>query len=83
MGTQCLREEGILTPGRQVWAWTHAVRGITWMPGETDRKDYNVRSSRSAEQPSILFAQATRATQSGPPQQVKGRIPQVTEGVLT
>lgn len=37
MGAQCLGEGGILTPGLQVLVWTHAVRGITWMPGETER----------------------------------------------
>jgi hypothetical protein len=36
VGAQCLGEGGILTPGLQVLEWTHAVRGITWMPGETE-----------------------------------------------
>lgn len=67
MGAQCLGEGGILTPGLQVLVWTHAVRGLTWMPGETERIE--VSNYRSSEL-SALFAHGTKATQSRPSWQV-------------
>lgn len=74
VGTQCLGEEGILTPGLQVWVLTHAVRGITWMPGETER----IKMSNPAgllSHPSC-FPKRLRLKQLkvGPPQQVKGSL---------
>lgn len=46
VGAQCLGEGGILAPGLQVLVWTHAVRGLTWMPGETGLR---VKLHRSSE----------------------------------
>jgi hypothetical protein len=56
---QCLGDGGILIPSRQVWDWTHAVLGITWMPGETEM----IKMANLMGFLTLPFAQVTEAIQ--------------------
>lgn len=76
---QRLGDEGILIPSRQVWGWTHADLGITWMPGETEIMKM---ANLVVPDPLILFAQVTGATKQRPGKAITP-IPTVPEGSYT